>query len=1178
MKRGLALLLALVMALSMLPISAFAEEALTLEEILEETIPEETIPEETIPEETIPEETIPEETVPEETIPEETIPEETIPEETIPEETIPEETIPEETIPEETVPEETLPEETLPEETLPEETIPEETIPEETIPEETISEETVPEETVSEVTVPKKNEATGAVIDSGTCGDDLTWELTSDYTLTISGTGAMPNFTSNEDQPWYAYREDVEVIVVEEGVTSIGEFAFMGFIRVDTVTLPEGVTTIGKSAFNEGYCLRVLTLPSTLKTVCEKAFNSCVGLHHVLFRGTEEQWNAVTVKTSNTLLNIRLKHYNATGEEVTIQWDGTACTGYCTVCQQEQDFGPTTMGACKVIIEEGPFYYTGSKIRPKVTVYFGHDVILKEGVDYELLYRFNKEPGRGRIDVNGRKNFYLAQDCFFFPILMKPVENLRVISLGKDSVTVAFNKVAGADEYRVRIKKSDYDDTTKTKYTFDDLTWGKTYTVQVTPRSWDGYEWFSGETAELTVRPSVDIGDCSESIEYTSAIYDGTEKTPAVTVKTSSKGSELVEGVDYEVSYENNTEIGKATAIITGLTKYSGTVEKSFKILPDQVQNLNVEMLSGSSVNISFDPVPGATEYWIYRNGEVAKKITETSYTMTGLSAGKTYKFSVKANTRVYSENYTGAASETVSVKPIYHLEDCSVAVKYATKGYTGKSVTNTFTIKNPDGKTLKQDEDYKVTYENNKNIGTATATITGKGKYAGTLTATFDIVPPKMGKIKAVAKQHVAGTAIEMTFKNVSQAEWFAIYLNGELYNTTGELGHSTGYLEPGTYSVTVSAATTIDGKDYIGAPSDPVKVTVRKTLQHCFAELPQTEYVYTGKSIKADVVVYGYSNEVLTEGVDYTLSYKNNKNSGLATVEINGKGGYNGSLKCNYFIYPAAVKNLKVSSTTKSSVKLSWSKTSSAKQYEVYEVLLDGEGNVQEYVYLGKTTSSSYTVKNLELGQIHYYLVAAVKNVTYTVDGYKETVPLYNASELIAAWPGTGIGGYKATLEYTEKIYTGEEFKPAVTVKTSSKSSATTLTQGVDYIVTYENNVGPGKAKVIIRGIGGYTGTITKTFTIAPPKVENVTAVAASNTSIEVSFDAAPGATSYWVYVNGERKAKITDTSCVISGLKKGKTYKITVKAVATVDGTSYTSDYTDAVSCKTVFVPAE
>ena len=110
---------------------------------------------------------------------------------------------------------------------------------------------------------------------SGTCGDNLTWELSDDGTLTISGTGDMDYYYvgSGPFAPWKPYISDIKSIIIEEGVTSIGGGAFYLNDRATSVTIPSTVTSIGNFAF-EGSGLKSISIPDSVTYIGIEAFAS----------------------------------------------------------------------------------------------------------------------------------------------------------------------------------------------------------------------------------------------------------------------------------------------------------------------------------------------------------------------------------------------------------------------------------------------------------------------------------------------------------------------------------------------------------------------------------------------------------------------------------------------------------------------------------------------------------------------------------------------------------------------------------------------------------------------------------------------------------------------------------------------------------------------------------------
>ena len=128
----------------------------------------------------------------------------------------------------------------------------------------------------------------GETVDNGTCGDNLTWVLGYDGVLTISGSGEMGDYSGEyrngeyrTTTPWSGYREQVTAVVVESGVTSIGQYAFSGCSSLTSVTIPAGVTSIGYSAFSDCSNLTTAAIPESITSIGASAFSGCSSLTSV---------------------------------------------------------------------------------------------------------------------------------------------------------------------------------------------------------------------------------------------------------------------------------------------------------------------------------------------------------------------------------------------------------------------------------------------------------------------------------------------------------------------------------------------------------------------------------------------------------------------------------------------------------------------------------------------------------------------------------------------------------------------------------------------------------------------------------------------------------------------------------------------------------------------------------
>ena len=120
-----------------------------------------------------------------------------------------------------------------------------------------------------------------AVVDSGTCGENVNWVLTEDGVMTISGTGAMDDYSTVTDRPWHKLRASITSVVVEEGVTYIGKNAFQTCTKLESLTTASSVKTIGDYAFSGCSKLESLELAVGLRYLNSYAFQSCTALKEV---------------------------------------------------------------------------------------------------------------------------------------------------------------------------------------------------------------------------------------------------------------------------------------------------------------------------------------------------------------------------------------------------------------------------------------------------------------------------------------------------------------------------------------------------------------------------------------------------------------------------------------------------------------------------------------------------------------------------------------------------------------------------------------------------------------------------------------------------------------------------------------------------------------------------------
>lgn len=530
---------------------------------------------------------------------------------------------------------------------------------------------------------------------------------------------------------------------------------------------------------------------------------------------------------------------------------------------------------------------------------------------------------------------------------------------------------------------------------------------------------FTGSSADAAA-----VTNCTVS-GLTAKTYTGKAQTQSITVKYRNKT--LKNGKDYTVSYQNNINAGTAYVIIKGKGSYSGTVKRSFTIKPAIIykQCTFYKIASQYYTGSQIKPVPKI------KNGTTTLK-NGTDFTLT-------YQNNVnKGTAKVYIKgkgNYSGSCSLTFSItaRPVSTLK---ITVPSAT--YNGKAQKPAVTVKYNNYK-FKNGTDYTLSYKNNTKIGTATVTVKGKGKLSGTKSVTF--------KINAKPIKNAV-----ITYNN-------SLTYNGSTLSPAVTVKYGNATLKKNTdytvaYSNNVNAGTgtiTITGKGIYGG-SVKKTFTIKKLGISATAVSGTGNKVYTGSAIKPVPAVKA-GGRTLKNGTDFTVSYKNNTEPGTATLIVNGKGNYSGSVSKTFKITARAINDVEVTvpDTVFTGEQV---RPDVVVSYGSYQFMSDSD-----YTLSFKDNVNIGTASVVVTGKNH---LSGSRTVTFPIEK--------------ADISSTEIAVKNAT-------FTGSAIKSDVDVRLGN----VTLKEGTHYTLSYKNNVNAGTAQVTISGKGSLEGAVTMSFTIA-------------------------------------------------------------------------------------------
>lgn len=617
-------------------------------------------------------------------------------------------------------------------------------------------------------------------------------------------------------------------------VTVLGNSTFQYCTQasdIESVTLPDSLTTIEKNAFYNCEKLKSVTIPPNVSSIGLAAFVE--GL-------SESSLTEIKVDPENP--------YFSEKDGVVFSKDGTKLIVFPSGRSGDYQIPDGT-----VSVGDYAFYYcvnvssitVPGSVRSLGEGAFGNcssltKAVLNEGLEEIGEYAFQSSSGIRDIIIPasvksvGKNGLCLSSGC-----------RIRVLSTDTVWADDAFR-----DSALIAGKK----DSTLQKYAEDH---GRTFVeLSADNRIPLQNEWFEQITPEYE--------------------YNGKSHEPEI--ESSESAPELEQGSDYEVTYENNINAGTATIKITGKDIFCGTVERSFKITPDE-------------------------------NGMYVCYFAENNET-------------------------------------------------YLETTFKGKKVEPEVVI---DG--LVRGKDYTVTYVNNEKPGEARAELTGIGNYKGSETLYFTIY----GKLPAadpIADQIYTGKELTpaIVIPGLKAGEDYYMYYDDNQY--------------PGVATVTIYGT-----GYYKGTATIHFKI-IKKTERFVSnVKLNRTSYTCTGKTIRPSVTVTVNGKKIGASA--YKLYYKNNKNSGIGTVQVRGTGKYSRINKTLTFKILPPKTLLTGLKKANRSFTASWKKNIQATGYQIQYAADSRFTKERKTVTVGKQSATRYKISGLKNKKTYYVRIRSYKRV---------------------------------------------------------------------------------------------------------------------------------------------------------------------------------------------------
>ncbi len=932
------------------------------------------------------------------------------------------------------------------------------------------------------------------------------------FTFTLTGTTSMYFYTESQKTSsvaaWYNKNgswsglntvmsiscDDITSISSDVEISSV----YIGDTAVETTTEKDGtIPTVYIDRNASSFNITATISPALKRSISYESVSA-----------TGASTNAVDVTTAGVAT------VGATGTStVTVTAGGTSV--YFNITVLESSFTDASNGSLTCT-------YNGSEQEPSITITDGTNTYESKDGDFDskftVEYKDNEDATTSATaTISGTGDFASYSKTLTFTIEPAAISETDVTNGsytidGDGNVTSSTVGNLSSSDYTVSATRSGASATDGTI----------TYTVTVTGQNNYTGSYSTTKTVNIDSSNVIDIEDVVDAaLDSSKSTYDGSAKTPSISFYTAgtygTEDESQITFTSYTYTYfkdgvevSSMVDAGEYQVAITGSGNgYTGTIYLDYTI--EQLA------ISDGQITVNFDDddsVYGSGTYYIVHTGSALKPTVTLIMNNKKLSLGTDYKVEYEDNmdvgtmwlkiTALSDSNYTG--SRSVSVKIVNDFEtdayvsiggsSAKVSSKVATTSYktyyTGSEIEPSVVVYFSSSNDPVSTDDYSVTWSENIEAGTATATITGKNTYDGKeITATFTIEARPLSTDTTFT---IAANARTFCFEDITlESSEYDLY-RGEtplVEGTDYEIIEYQNNYDAGTATIIA------EGKGNYSGTLEQTFTISALSVTELTIELEKPTYSYTGSAVEPTFTVY-YNDEIVGTSAGYTYKYTDNIDVGQATLTLIGNNNLTGETSTTFQIVAVDAADLTFT-VGNSTVEVEYdSELETYVGTSTYSATYTGsaiEPSVKVTDKNDKTVSTDYyTIEsysdNVNVGSEAYVHIVGVEGTNY------EAVDVIIYFSITARSIGDTsyvniVQGDKSTVstDYVGTDDEGNEFNygmPSITVYKAGTSKL--LTEGTDYYIEITDSckVAGSNCTLYVKGMGNYTGSYTITFEI--------------------------------------------------------------------------------------------